>query len=199
MCRLLETIKIKDGAAYDLELHNRRANAARRILFGAEREIDLGDFISPARRADAGSPVRCRVIYAETVERVEYLPYRTPVIRTLKLVRADHLDYRYKYEDRSALTALLGRKGDSDEILIVRRGLVTDTSISNVVFFDGMHYVTPDEPLLAGVKREALLRDGRITVARITEDDIGKFCKVFLINSLIDMEDDVSISVKEIV
>ncbi|MBN2351677.1 MAG: aminotransferase class IV [Spirochaetales bacterium] len=198
MCRLLETITIKNGRALHLDLHNRRANEARRILFGATDEIDLGEHVLPARSAAVMPLVKCRVLFRDRVERVEYLPYRLPAVASLKLVRADDVDYRFKFEDRAALTALLSLKGGCDEILIVRRGLVTDTSVSNVVFSDGTRYVTPDDPLLAGVKRESLLREGKITAARITVDDIGRYRRLYLINCLIDLEDDVSVPVSAI-
>ena len=198
MCRLLETIKIKNGEVFDLELHNRRANAARRALFGADDDLDLGEFVSGVTHAGTDRPVKCRVLFGKNVERVEYLPYRKPSVSSLKLVRSDDVEYRFKYEDRTALTALLSFKADCDEILIVRRGFITDTSFSNVVFFDGARYLTPAAPLLAGVKRESLLREGKVVAVRMTADDIGKYRRVFLVNSLIDLEDDVSVPVSAI-
>ncbi len=41
--------------------------------------------------------------------------------------------------------------------LCVKNGLVTDCTIGNLVFFDGTGWVTPDQPLLKGTKRQALL------------------------------------------
>jgi 4-amino-4-deoxychorismate lyase len=193
MCRLLETIKILDGRAFNLEGHNRRANAARRLLFGTRDELDLGEFIQPERSAPPGSLTRCRVLFRQSVERVEYHPYRLPALSSLRVVRADDIEYRFKFENRAALAALLALRGTCDDVLIVRRGLVTDTTISNVVFFDGERYATPAEPLLEGTKRAILLEAGLIEAVRITVDDLGRYRKVYLINSLIDLEDDVSV------
>ena len=93
-------------------------------------------------------------------------------IRSLRLVAADdELDYHLKYADRSALARLLQRRDDCDEILIVRDGAITDTSYSNVAFFDGRKYVTPDTFLLNGMRRQYLLGTGVLTECRITPSD----------------------------
>jgi 4-amino-4-deoxychorismate lyase len=198
MCRLLETIKIKDRRVFALDRHNDRANRSRRALFGSRDSLDLGLSLDAAQIIPPGGLVRCRVLFAEQVERVEYHPYRLPVISSLLIVHADDIDYRYKFEDRRALSELFSRRGAADEILIVRDGLVTDTSISNVVCFDGERYVTPARPLLDGTKRAALLESGAVSPADISIDDLGKYMKVLLVNSLIDLEDDVSVPVSAI-
>ena len=95
-------------------------------------------------------------------------------IRSLRLVAADdELDYHLKYADRSALARLLQRRDDCDEILIVRDGAITDTSYSNVAFFDGRKYVTPDTFLLNGTRRQYLLGTGVLTERRITPSDLA--------------------------
>ena len=78
-----------------------------------------------------------------------------------------------KYADRSALARLLQRRDDCDEILIVRDGAITDTSYSNVAFFDGRKYVTPDTFLLNGTRRQYLLGTGVLTERRITPSDLA--------------------------
>ena len=48
------------------------------------------------------------------------------------MVDCDEADYRYKSADRSLLDRLFALRGAADDVLIVRRGLITDTSIANV-------------------------------------------------------------------
>jgi 4-amino-4-deoxychorismate lyase len=103
-------------------------------------------------------------------------------------VEADaELDYHLKYLDRTALTQLSAQRGDCDEVLIVKDGFVTDTSFSNVVFTDGMRFVTPDTYLLPGTMRAMLLRSGAIVEAPVRVEDIGRFTHVSLINAMLPM------------
>lgn len=194
---LLETLRIDQAGVRDLERHTRRLNQARRILFGAKNDLDLSAFVSAPRMTDNG-PVKCRVICGLTVERVEYQPYRKPSIRSLRLVRADDLDYRYKYADRAALDRLRAGRGAADDILIVQSGFITDVSFANVVFFDGRRYVTPHRPLLEGTRRRELLERGAIEEDEIRVEDVERYARVFLINSLLGLEDDVSLPVSGI-
>ena len=54
--------------------------------------------------------------------------YCMRAISSLRLVTCDDIDYAYKSADRSRL----GLRGNADEIIIVRNGLLTDTSYSNI-------------------------------------------------------------------
>lgn len=103
-----------------------------------------------------------------------------------------------KYADRSALARLLQRRDDCDEILIVRDGAITDTSYSNVAFFDGRKYVTPDTFLLNGTRRQYLLGTGVLTERRITPSDLGGFERVVLINAMLGIEDDLAVPIERI-
>ena len=47
-----------------------------------------------------------------------------------------------------------------DEVVIVKNGFISDTTISNLAFFDGSEWHTPNTPLLKGTKRAELLDSG---------------------------------------
>ena len=94
--------------------------------------------------------------------------------------------YGYKSTDRSRLNALVAQKGNCDDIIIVKHGLLTDTSFTNLAIFDGKHWVTPRHPLLPGTKRAALLDKGMIQKADITLEDLRNTNKVSLFNAMID-------------
>ena len=83
-------------------------------------------------------------------------------VGSLKLVSADSLDYHMKFFDRASLEALFALRGECDEIIIVKGGLITDTSISNLVFYDGSRWYTPAHPLLEGTCRARLIAGGKI-------------------------------------
>ena len=197
MSRLFESIKVENGRVFNLELHARRMNDARRALFGSADTIDLAGALSVPPDCRAGL-YKCRVSYAEGILGIVFEPYRRRRIERLKLVRDDDIDYRYKYEDRSRIAALLERKENCDDILIIKNGLVTDTSFSNVALFDGVRWITPAEPLLAGTMRERLLSEGAITEEEIRSGEIRKFQKVSLINAMLELGD-LTLPVKNIV
>lgn len=141
--------------------------------------------------------VKCRVLYRETIEEITFERYHPKSVRSLKLIEASP-NYAFKFADRTSLNALLAQKGDCDEILITRNGLITDTSYSNVVFSRGERLFTPATPLLYGTKRQQLLQEGKIEEKEIAVATLEQYDRVYLINALLDIEDDVSLPVNRI-
>lgn len=186
MCRLLETIQLKEGILENLPYHNSRLNAARKELFGISSAIRLEKEIRIPDELKKGL-YRCRVTYAGSIHQVEFLPVQHRSFHSLKIVHDDHLDYHLKYADRSRLNELYAQREQADEIVIIRKGLVTDCTIGNLVLFDGEKWITPDTPLLKGTQRQALLDLRLITERRITEGDLSCFQKVGIINALLDL------------
>ena len=186
MCQLFETIKINGGEPQNLSLHDERMNRSRRKLFGDNDLLKLSDYIT-VPDANKDGITRCRVIYAISVNSIEFSPYIPANIRTLKIVDAGTLVYDYKYLDRSRLTALIDKRA-ADDILIIRNGYVTDASFSNIVFTDGERWITPETPLLHGTMRELLLRKGVIKMDRITINDLSLFTHFKLINAMLGFD-----------
>jgi len=183
MCRLFETIRITDGKPVNLELHEKRLNRSRRKLYNLHDDLRLSDYIRVTEDCLSGV-FRCRIIYGQEVLSTEFTPYVPAAVRTLRLVHADTLAYDHKYLDRSSLTGMINREL-ADDILIVKKGKITDTSYSNIVFSDGKQWFTPDTPLLCGTMREKLLADGIIKAKRITIDTLSQFTHFRLINAML--------------
>jgi len=117
-----------------------------------------------------------------------FLPHHYRQIKSLKLVEDDKIDYRYKFADRQHLGRLFERRGDCDDILIVKNGCITDSFTANVIFSDGSRWWTPDTPLLAGTMRAKLLKEGKISECRITPNGLNKYLKAGLINAMQDID-----------
>lgn len=184
--QFVETIKIKNGKALALPYHQARMERTIRRFFPsiASEEINLSSLISPKEEMNL---YKARVVYgAQGVEAIEYAPYKMKEIHSLKVVEDNNIDYTYKSTDRSALNALAAQKGDCDEIIIVKNGLITDTSFTNLALFDGKKWLTPKHPLLQGTKRAQLLEAGIIEEADLTPEDLKKAEKVSLFNAMID-------------
>jgi 4-amino-4-deoxychorismate lyase len=197
MSRLLETVKIKNRQMLNLYYHNERMNRSRMEFFGCTEIIDLKDIVSvPGYLTD--DVYKCRIIYNPDIESVEFERYNPKKIQTLKIVECNNIDYSYKFADRSVFAELQKQRGGCDDILIVKNGFITDTSFSNIVFFDGEKAVTPSTPLLKGTMREKLIKDGKISESDICLKDLQKFQSVKLINAMLDLDDSESIDVNNI-
>ena len=106
-------------------------------------------------------------------------------ISKLKTVYDDAITYDFKSTDRDAINRLYEMKGDADEIIIVKNGMVTDTSYSNIVFSkDGVLY-TPSTFLLNGTRRHSLLENNTIKEIDIKVEDINNFDSLMIINAMI--------------
>ncbi len=187
MCLLLETIKIVDGKPQNLDFHQKRFENARKSMFGLKNFDLLSEIIKVPEFAQNGL-FRCRLLYKEKIEKIEFLPYNFRQIKTLRLVESNGIDYSYKFADRSELENLFARKGDCDDIIIVKNGLITDSFAANLVFYDGQKWWTPDSPLLKGTKREKFLAEKTISACKIELSDLQKYSKVGLINAMIDLD-----------
>jgi 4-amino-4-deoxychorismate lyase len=178
---LLETISILNGSIQHLSHHQVRLNASQRALFTDYRPIDLGEVIHPV---STNGQFKCRVRYDRDLIDVTFEPYRPREIRRLKRIDST-IEYSHKFSDREGLDELFARRGEADDILIVKNGLVTDTSTANIAFYDGSRWYTPKNPLLRGTTRERLVRSGFLIPRDIPIEEIGRFETFALMNAMI--------------
>jgi 4-amino-4-deoxychorismate lyase len=197
MSLLFETIRLEDGVFMNLEFHNLRLNKSREELLGEKNQLFLENEIVVPSHCKAGI-YKCKVSYSSNVNEIEIIPYQKRVIESLKLVEDNTISYSHKYSDRSHLLELMNMRGDCDDILIVKDGYITDTSFSNIVFFDGEKWVTPARPLLRGTMRESLLKRNLIGEENITVDDLNKIKEARLINAMLPLETGTAIQVENI-
>lgn len=186
--QFVETIKIKEGEAQAIAYHQERLERTLRHFFpslcNATSMPSLDKLVAPTANMDF---YKARVVYGEQgVKDITYAAYAMREIRSLQVVENDAITYNYKSTDRSSLNALVAQKGDCDEIIIVKHGLLTDTSFTNLAICDGKHWITPKRPLLLGTKRAALLDKGVIQEADITLNDLRNAVKVSLFNAMIE-------------
>jgi 4-amino-4-deoxychorismate lyase len=186
MSLLFESIMVVDGVARHLELHSARMNRSRSELFGPMPATDL-EQVLPALLRSASGLCKCRVVYDREIRTVECTPYQRRRISGLVVVHDNEIRYDHKYLDRSALEKF-SPASETEEVLIVRDGYVTDTRYSNIVLVDGHFRVTPANPLLRGIQREYLLSIGAIQEEEVRAEDIGRFENIILINAMMDLE-----------
>jgi 4-amino-4-deoxychorismate lyase len=188
MSPLVESIKLQDGKLSNLGYHQNRMNDALAELFPEARAIELAKVISIPENCSSGI-FKVRVLYGPIVETVEIEPYHFRTIQSLRVVHHKSIDYHLKYTDRQILQELFAKRGDADDIIIVKNGLVTDAFAANLIFFDGQKWITPKSPLLKGTQRQFLLEQGIISEQEIMESDLPSFQKVGLINAMVSFEE----------
>ena len=186
----LETIKVLDGKFYNLEYHQRRLDKTVK-----NANIILKEIIIPP----LCGLFRCRVIYNNNNYEILYYPYKKKNIQTLKLVFDDAINYEKKYADRSQIEVLMKQKSQCDDILIVKNGLITDTSIANVAFKYKSNWVTPKKPLLYGTTRTRLLEKHKIIQEDISVKDLENFTQVALMNAMVDFDIISNKNIREII
>jgi 4-amino-4-deoxychorismate lyase len=171
----------------NLKFHQERALRSRKHLFGIVDDFDLSRSIEIPAGLGPGV-YKCRMIYGVKVDKVEFEPYNSRTISTLKIVFDDEIDYSCKFADRSSLNQLYARRGDCDDVLIVKNNLVTDTFYSNILFLRNQQWFTPDKPLLEGVQRRFLIETGHVRTMEIRLSDIRLFEKFMPVNAMMPFD-----------
>ena len=197
MSPLFETIKVKDGQFFNLDFHNARMNAARKAVYNCKDELDLSEKLYLPKSV-TNAIHKCKVIYNQDLISIHFQPYYFRKINSLKIIQVKDIDYTYKSSDRSQINNLFTQKESFDDVLIVKDGLITDTSYANIIFFDGKNWFTPKHPLLKGTKRTKLLSEKRISEQEITMQMLPNFRFAKLINAMIDLEDTEPILIENI-
>ena len=184
MHQFVETIRIEGGRAMNLPLHEARMNATRMHFAPHVAPIGLQKWLDGAPISE--ERIKARVVYdVDGVRETTFETYKRRNIERLRLVEDNAINYTFKSTDRHELDRLLALRNGCDEVLIVKNGLITDTSFTNVAFFDGHKWVTPAQPLLNGTMRQWLLQCGQLTEAQITPASLASFQRIMLFNAMI--------------
>jgi 4-amino-4-deoxychorismate lyase len=183
MCLLFETIRIDNGILMHTAWHETRMNLSRRELWNLHNPLLLSTIVQIPEKWKTGL-VQCNVTYGRDLSSVTYKPYIKRKVKSMKLIECNNIDYHLKRSDRSILDDLFSRKGDCDEIIIIKNGYITDTSISNLIFFEGRNWFTPKTPLLKGTCRQRLLKEGKISEMEIRVEDLWRFAGLIMINAM---------------
>jgi 4-amino-4-deoxychorismate lyase len=189
MSLLIESIKLLDGTFYNLSHHEQRMNRSLKSLCGVHDHVDLEILLSKVDVPTQGL-FKCRIVYDDTSREIEFQPYQYKKIQSLRVVEHDRIHYEFKYTDRKLINRLYELRKDCDDILIVKRGFVTDSSYSNIVFRKNNHWVTPWSALLKGTQRQKLLDQNIIQEDDIRLEDISTFQSFKLINAMFEFDGD---------
>jgi len=197
MSLLFETIRIQNGEFQNLSFHKARVENSRKEIFNACEPINLQERILIPGYCRSGV-FKCKILYDVDVKSIAFETYAIRRIGSLKLIEDNAILYNYKFVDRTKIDRHIANKGNYDDILIVKNGLVTDTSYANIVFFDGKNWITSSAPLLQGTMRSYLLKNGLIAESKISPDDLRNYTKARLINAMLPLDAGTDIPVQDI-
>ena len=197
MYPLFETIRVENGVPMHLDWHQKRMEESCMDYFEQKPSLDLEKIIvvpEPYRKG----VVKARLLYNTTEYSLSFAFYTPRNVRSLCLAYDNIINYNHKYSDRKRLTVLLEQSGICDDILIIKNNMVTDTSFTNIIFYNGDKWVTPDTPLLKGTCRERLLYANKISEATIRKEDIQDYDQYMLINAMLDFDPERALDIRSI-
>jgi len=179
------------GVAHHLSYHQRRLDLTLQ-KFNLAAHYNLSELITPPDE----TLYRCRFLYDDLHCSIEYHPYIPKKITSLRLIQDNTIEYSSKYANRNDLNTLFELREGCDDILIVKNGYLTDTTIANIAIFINNQWLTPKLPLLEGTTRSRLIDEGKIIPANISITDALGASKVALMNAMtgfIEMENGIMI------
>ncbi len=188
MSLLFETIKIVDGRIQNLRFHQERMKRSVMDLFPKNPYPDLKLLLSSTTIPAIGI-YKCNIVYDTVVKDLIITPYKKKKIINFYLVKVHDIEYNYKWLNRGLLIELKKRFKDDEEVIIVKNGLLSDTTFSNIVFFDGKQWLTPKVPLLKGTKRQQLLEEGLIVEKSIKPEHLKGYKQFRLINAMLEFDE----------
>ncbi len=178
--KCFETLKVVDGKILNLEYHQQRVDRTREHFgFSDKLEFKEQNFNLPQK-----GEFRLRVDYDKEIKSFTCRPLTCREFKEFRIVKSD-VEYPYKYANRDKIDAL---KVDDKEIIIVKNGLLTDTSIANIALHVDGVWLTPKTPLLHGTTRARLIESGFLKCEDLTIEDLKKAENFAIMNALIDFK-----------
>lgn len=189
---LIETFEVIHGLPQRINLHHDRmcrSGLRHGFMPPSLQEVlsAINDCIVLNDLTDHPS-VRCTIEYRTAITACRAIPYTVRDIHSLLLIELpDHIDYADKWSDRTCFAPLSALCEEGQEPLLIRDGLLTDTTYSNVVIEMNGEYLTPSRPLLFGTRRQYYLDQGLIRTADLSIQDCLSADRIHLVNAMMPL------------
>jgi len=183
MYRFIESIQLNNGEFRRVNLHQERIGRVFTEFYPHSEAFQLTELLQKIEIPSTGIH-KCRIVFDNIVRQIEITPYSIRRIFKLKLVETDMESLPYKVEDRHKLNEAFAQRGDCEDVLLIKNGLLTDTSYSNIALLKDNQWFTPAKPLIYGVNRAQLLIEKKITEMDIKPDEIPNFQAIRLFNAM---------------
>ena len=187
MSQFFESIRVKDGIAENLSFHQLRVNKTLSAFDASKHSIELTTIVQELVLPVEGL-FKLRISYDLNGNyQSVFTPYQYKQIQNFALVDIKGHRYDYKFSNRDWINEAFAQSG-KDEIMMHDDGLIKDCSYTNIVFYDGANWCTPQLPLLEGTQRAKLIEEGVIKPKALYLEDLANFQKFKCINAMIQWD-----------
>lgn len=181
MYQLFESIRSQGGKLFLMDYHQKRMAKSYRSFYGNSCPFVLDKIIQPV---DLNDVYKIQFFYDESNFKIKISLYQSKIIETLKLIEIGEFNYGEKRTNWTLIDHFFEQRENCDDILMLKKGWLTDLSYANILLWNGTHWVTPADPLLHGVQRQYLLDQQKIIAQRIHKNELNKFSHFQWINAL---------------
>lgn len=183
-CRFIESIRVFGGKAENLSYHQARVRDTFAHHFRNRKPVSLQQVIDDNPPPENGL-FKLRIVYSETVEVAEYLPYLTPHFKIFRCFSVpDDFEYQFKSANRQLFDEISQKAGADVLPVLIRKGVVTDSTITNLIFKKRDQWFTPTSLLLQGVQLQKVTEAFPLHRIKIRETEIETFDAIYPINAL---------------
>ena len=140
------------------------------------------------------------VVFAGSEMEIEGLKYRKEKSIDIEIYfpKNNYTEKEKKIIENTAKTCPVSQSLHPEIKQNIKNGLVTDTSFSNVLLYNGIDYFTPKTPLLVGTKRSLLLSQGLIKEKDIDVAQLSDYQHIILINAMMGIADGLVIPISQV-
>ncbi|MEZ5045657.1 MAG: aminotransferase class IV [Chitinophagaceae bacterium] len=145
----------------------------------------LQELRTEIERIQVDSVHKIRLQYNIQQYKISTTPYTPKDIKSIVVVEDNDIDYALKYSNRHCFDKHLKLLEPNSELIIVQEGRITDSSFSNLIFFDQEKWVTPQKPLLYGIQRDNILLQNLAKPKDIFVDELNTFSHIMFVNAML--------------
>ncbi len=191
MSLFIETLRVEhDDTIPLLDYHKSRMTRALSSLGTSSPVTVIDQMMARFAEVLTDQPLtqcirKYRVLYSNTrILEATLTPYVIRPINTLAIAPIT-FGYEHKYADRIEINACYHDYPHTDDVIMTRDDLLTDTSYGNIALHhDGMWY-TPETPLLRGCRRQYLIDHRMVQPKKIRIEDIHSYSYLMIFNAMI--------------
>ncbi|MDQ3142384.1 MAG: aminotransferase class IV [Bacteroidota bacterium] len=188
MFPFFETMAMKEGSIRNVFFHQKRMEETFKMFYPSEKAINLSliQFQEPML---PHLKYKVKVQYNNLGFKFNVQPYHSKVFKNVHIKNDNQIDYPFKFTNRKNINSLMKQIPDTDQIIILKDDYITDSSYSNIVFYDGERWITPATPLLKGTMREYLLSEKRINEDYLEVKQLIHFKEFKFINAMNNLDE----------
>ncbi|MCK5820259.1 MAG: aminotransferase class IV [Bacteroidales bacterium] len=197
MSLLLESIRINQGKPDNLSAHEERISRSQLALEGI-RQLPPLEKIFKSTPPPNTRLLKARIVYNSDMYKIDYHEYSRAIIKSLQVCQEKSIYYPHKFANRRRLNNLKKTFPKYTEALIVIGNRITDTTFTNLAFWNGKKWLSPMYPLLPGTRRASLINQGLIELHDIQLSQLMDFEKVRLFNAMMPWDEAIEISISQV-